>query len=205
MRWAAPAHRSSRRRDFAQSRPISAHLGSGRCLASAVLRPLSRASRLSFRQVLSGAPAGSSGGALHAIVQPSPGKGGAAGAGDGGPLLKAALIDSRPLLAAALFVEFDADGSGEVSRDEFVAHVWMLLRASEEQRQRFAFAKLDVNRSGALERSDLVASMWRQLSIARTLSPLLVQLQLRRHALTETSPRPLRDLSETSPRPLRDL
>ena len=51
---------------------------------------------------------------MHAIVQPSPGKGGAAGAGDGGPLLKAALIDSRPLLAAALFVEFDADGSGEV-------------------------------------------------------------------------------------------
>ena len=135
---------------------------------------------------------------MHAIVQPSPGKGGAAGAGDGGPLLKAALIDSRPLLAAALFVEFDADGSGEVSRDEFVAHVWMLLRASEEQRQRFTFAKLDVNRSGALERSDLVASMRRQLSIARTLSPLLVQLQLRRHALTETSPRPLRDLSETS-------
>ena len=112
-------------------------------------------------------------------------------------MLKAALIDSRPLLAAALFVEFDADGSGEVSRDEFVAHVWMLLRASEEQRQRFTFAKLDVNRSGALERSDLVASMRRQLSIARTLSPLLVQLQLRRHALTETSPRPLRDLSET--------
>ena len=98
--------------------------------------------------------------------------------------------------------EVTPTGSGEVSRDEFVAHVWMLLRASEEQRQRFAFAKLDVNRSGALERSDLVASMRRQLSIARTLSPLLVQLQLRRHALTEPSPSPLRDLSETSPRPL---
>ena len=97
--------------------------------------------------------------------------------------------------------EVTPTGSGEVSRDEFVAHVWMLLRASEEQRQRFAFAKLDVNRSGALERSDLVASMRRQLSIARTLSSLLVQLQLRRHALTEPSPRPLRDLSETS-RPL---
>mmetsp|Transcript_29342 Transcript_29342/g.98227 ORF Transcript_29342/g.98227 Transcript_29342/m.98227 type:complete len:119 (+) Transcript_29342:372-728(+) len=71
----------------------------------------------------------------------------------------------------------------------------MLLRASEEERQRFTFAKLDVNRSGALERSDLVASMRRQLSIARTLSPLLVQLQLRRHTLTATE---LRQLGETA-------
>ena len=104
-----------------RSRPISPNLAQSRLISAPaaaerppVLRPFSRASRLSFRQVLSGAPAGRGGGALHAIVQPSPGKGGAAGAGDGGPLLKAALIDSRPLLAAALFVEFDADGSGEV-------------------------------------------------------------------------------------------
>jgi len=77
------------------------------------------------------------------------------------------MVDRRSLLAAALFVEFDADGNGSITRDEFVAHLWMLTHASEEEKQRFAFEKLDMNRSGKLERADLVASMRRQLSLAK--------------------------------------
>lgn len=93
------------------------------------------------------------------------------------------LVDSRSLLTAVLFVEFDADGNGSVTRDEFVSHLWMLTHASEEQKQRFAFDKLDINRSGRLERGDLVASMQRQLSLAKAVSPLIVHQQLRRHSI----------------------
>lgn len=40
-----------------------------------------------------------------------------------------------------------------------------------------------MNRSGKLERSDLVASMLRQLSLAKAISPLIVQTQLRRYSI----------------------
>ena len=95
-------------------------------------------------------------------------------------------IDSRSLLTAVLFVEFDADGNGAVTRDEFVSHLWMLTNASEEEKQVFTFEKLDVNRSGKLERDDLVASMKRQLSLAKAVSPLIVQQQLRRHSIADS-------------------
>lgn len=85
----------------------------------------------------------------------------------------------RQLLLAACFVEFDSDQSGTVDRVEFRENLWMLTRASEEERMRFAFHKLDLNHSGALERDDLLCVMHRQLHLAQLLVPFLVQRRLR--------------------------
>ena len=92
-------------------------------------------------------------------------------------------IDSRSLLAGAFFVEFDSDGNGTIERDEFLINLWMMTRGSDEDRMCHAFARLDMNGSGKLERDDLVRSMERQLALARTLTPMLVQQQLHRHAI----------------------
>ena len=64
---------------------------------------------------------------------------------------------------AAWFVHFDEDSSGDVDRDEFRRNLWMLTRATEEERMAYAFRRLDANGSGELERSDLEESMRRQL------------------------------------------
>jgi ribosome-associated toxin RatA of RatAB toxin-antitoxin module len=131
-----------------------------------------------------------SSGALKLVVQPASAAGrvvqaatSVAALEDVGVASADELVDSRSLLTAVLFVEFDADGNGIITRDEFVSHLWMLTHASEEQKQSFAFDKLDLNRSGRLERGDLVQSMQRQLSLAKAVSPLIVQQQLRRHSI----------------------
>ena len=90
-------------------------------------------------------------------------------------------FDAEVALAAAFFVELDADHSGGVDRNEFITGLWILTRATEEERMRFAFDKLDQNKSGKLERRDVAESMERQLNLARQISPLIVRQQLRRN------------------------
>ena len=80
------------------------------------------------------------------------------------------------------FVQFDEDASGGVDRCEFVRNLWVLSRASEDERRAFVFRRLDMNGSGALEREDLSQSMRRQLGLARRLVPILVRQQMRREA-----------------------
>lgn len=81
-------------------------------------------------------------------------------------------------LAAACFVELDADGSGAIDRSEWVTGLWMLTRASDDQKMHFAFAKLDLNRSGRIERDDVRAFMEHQLGLARAIAPAVVRQQL---------------------------
>jgi coenzyme Q-binding protein COQ10 len=83
-------------------------------------------------------------------------------------------------LLAAWFVQFDEDASGRVGREEFMRNLFMLTRASDEERMAYVFHRLDVNRSGALERGDLSASMRQQLELARRLVPIIVQQQVRK-------------------------
>ena len=66
-----------------------------------------------------------------------------------------------------------------MDRGEFRDNLWVMTRASEEERVDFAFHKLDMNSSGRLERDDLVRSMRRQLGLARLLLPMMVQQQVR--------------------------
>ncbi len=80
-------------------------------------------------------------------------------------------------LAAACLVELDADGSGAVDRSEWVTGLWMLTRASDDQKMHFVFGKLDLNRSGRIERDDVRAFIVRQLGLARAIAPAVVRQQ----------------------------
>jgi hypothetical protein len=84
------------------------------------------------------------------------------------------------VLLAAWFVEFDDDANGTIEREEFSHNLWLLTKASDEERMDHMFRKLDHNGSGAVERDDLALSMRRQLALARRLLPLLVRRQVRK-------------------------
>lgn len=84
------------------------------------------------------------------------------------------------VLLAAWFVEFDDDANGTIEREEFSRNLWLLTKASDEERMGHMFRKLDHNGSGAVERDDLTLSMRRQLALARRLVPVLVRRQVRK-------------------------
>jgi len=88
-------------------------------------------------------------------------------------------IEARRVLLAGMYLEFDQDASGRVERGEFRDNLWVMTRATEEERANYSFLKLDMNRSGKLEKDDLARSMRRQLELARVLIPIMVHQQLR--------------------------
>ena len=90
---------------------------------------------------------------------------------------------------AAWFVHFDEDASGDVDREEFRRNLWMLTRATEEERMAYAFQRLDANGSGELERADLEQSMRRQLVSDRAIEHPHNPSTLRATTLTQR-PRP---------------
>lgn len=58
-------------------------------------------------------------------------------------------------LAGRLFARFDADGKGDVDRDEFIGALEKLTGASEDDKLRFAFDLHDLDASGTIDRKEL--------------------------------------------------
>ena len=78
------------------------------------------------------------------------GGGGDGGGGHGGETDREAgavggahAAELRQAALAAWFVHFDEDASGRVDRNEFTRNLWLLTRATEDERMAYAFHKLD--------------------------------------------------------------